>query len=466
MGFSSKTCPQTKFSHRLLIQNISTKNIAVIGDLILDEYTFGEISRISPEAPVPVMKISRRDWKLGGSGNVLLNLKALEMNCYAFGRIGNDRNGQMILSLLDGVVEDKELIQISNAVPTITKNRVVANNQQVVRLDDEKVEQLNAEEEKKVLDAFKNLLHNISAVILSDYGKGFLTRNLLQQIIELSRKANIPVIVDPKGRDFSIYSGATVITPNNKEAAAAAPLCTSLQSTAEKLLDDARLDFLMITRGQDGISYFARDTKRVSHEHYPIEAQSVIDVTGAGDTVVAVTAMCLANGIPHDFLCRYCNIAAGYVVAYFGAATISLGTLRDLVMPGTTTVDRDLKTVKNYIEKKKSADAKIVFTDLCQDFITPKELDTLRKAKEQGDVLIVGIHNDQSLQSSGKEKGPLMDEHQRLDLVNELRCVDLAFLMKEMSPLDSVRHLSPDLIIVNKEKAKAYDALPIPKLSL
>lgn len=315
-----------------MIDQFNSKTIAVVGDLILDEYTYGEVARISPEAPVPVLKITSRDYKLGGSGNVLLNLRALKMKCLAFGRIGGDVNGEKLKSMLNSAEVNAEGVIESESMPTITKNRVVASNQQVVRIDDEHIIPLHEDKENQVIERLTKQLDLIDAIVLSDYGKGFLTQSLISKVIDLANEKKIPVVVDPKSNDFGHYQGATVITPNAKEAKEAAPHSKGLEETAELLIGQADLKFLMITRGSEGISYFKKSSGELIHQHYPVVVKGVTDVTGAGDTVVAVTVMCLANQISHEQLCIACNLAAGYVVGFFGAQTISLEKLKSLML--------------------------------------------------------------------------------------------------------------------------------------
>lgn len=308
-------------------------HIAVLGDLVLDIYTFGEVDRISPEAPVPVLQVRRREQRLGGAGNVLLNLNDLEVHCTAFGRIGAGLNGKVVQSELRERDINSDALVINPELPTITKHRMVAQNQQLLRIDDEIIHPLSQEEEDSVMAGLEAIIDDLQAVVLSDYGKGFLTRSLTSRILDLCRERGVPTVVDPKGDDFSRYRKATVITPNFKEAKGAATRCRTLQEIAQHLLEDAQLDFLLITRSQDGISHFHLEGDDLEEQHYPVEVQEVIDVTGAGDTVVAVTALGLSLNWDRDTLCRACNLAGGHVVGHFGATTISRGTLEGLMAP-------------------------------------------------------------------------------------------------------------------------------------
>lgn len=313
-----------------LLASIRGKNIAVLGDLILDQYTFGEIQRISPEAPVPVVELKRTEYRPGGAGNVIANLRSLGMRCLAFGRVGVDEASARLKALFG--TEDLSGMVVSKKVPTTLKNRVIAQHQQIIRLDQETILELDPAEEDRVLKALERSLPSLDAVVLSDYGKGFLTSRVLSGAISAARRRGVPVVVDPKGADFRKYLGATVITPNRKEAFAASPLSASLDSAAEDIMSQAGLDFLMVTLSEDGIAMYEKTGKGISSRRFPVRVQEVMDVTGAGDTVVAVTAMCLANGLPRDFLCRLSNTAAGYVVGHFGAVSVDFGTLRKLAL--------------------------------------------------------------------------------------------------------------------------------------
>ena len=296
--------------------------VVVLGDLLLDMYTFGEISRISPEAPVPILEVRRREQRLGGSGNVVLNLCALEVECIPFGRIGQDLHGKVVRAELDKKSLRTDFLLESQTLPTITKHRMVARNQQVIRIDEEKIEALSQMEEDKVIQNFLSVVDDLDVVVLSDYGKGFLSDRLLKKVIQISREHLKPIVVDPKGCDFTRYRGATTITPNLKEAQFAAPRARELSEIAETLIEQADLQFLMMTRSEDGISHFKIHNGQLEHEQFPVQVQEVIDVTGAGDTVVAVTALALARHWDFRLMCQAANIAAGYVVGHFGAATM------------------------------------------------------------------------------------------------------------------------------------------------
>lgn len=306
---------------------IHSKKIAVFGDLILDQYTYGQVSRISQEAPVPVIEVEKKEQRLGGAGNVLLNLKALQMDCYVFGRIGLDKQGDFIMKRLQELsIEASGMIR-SETIATITKNRIVAANQQILRMDEECIEELTESECHEIKRKLKEIIEDLDAIVISDYGKGFLPKVLIKELIDMAKDKQLPVIVDPKGEDFSKYKGATVITPNYKESKLASPKKESIKEIALDLIEQAELSYLMITRSQDGLSLFRKVDGNFYQTDFPVRALEVRDVTGAGDTVVAVTAMGLANQLEHTVICQLCNLAGGEVVGHFGAATIPLDDL-------------------------------------------------------------------------------------------------------------------------------------------
>lgn len=308
--------------------------IAVLGDLILDQYTFGDISRVSHEAPVPVLEVKRREQKCGGAGNVALNLMSLDCDCIVFSRLSKDLFGKVLRSELKNCKANIGPV-IDSSLPTITKKRVIARNQQILHIDEGSVEHISPEQEQKIISSFLKEVDSLSAVILSDFGKGFLTDNLLKTIIRICNERSLQVIVAPKGHDFSRYRGVTTMTPNLNEAQLAAPHGRTLKEIAESLIQQADLDFLLLTRSEEGISHFHYHDGQLSHDHHPVHPQDITDVTGAGDTVVAVVALGLAMGWDPQTTCKACNLAAGHVVGQLGATTMPRTLLNELMASAT-----------------------------------------------------------------------------------------------------------------------------------
>jgi D-beta-D-heptose 7-phosphate kinase/D-beta-D-heptose 1-phosphate adenosyltransferase len=297
--------------------------VLLLGDFMLDQYTKGSVSRISPEAPVPVLKVEAEEASPGGAGNVALNLLALGASVITVGRRGNDEAGRVLLSFLQRAGADVHHLFIEEDYLTPIKNRLIAASQQLLRLDREKNVALGAVLEKKVMAKIPQLLETIHVVALSDYGKGFLSSSLIEKVIREAREKNIPVVVDPKGIDFSKYAGATLIKPNLSEAYAAAKLSLSepLEKVADILLEVTQAELLMVTRSEKGISCFDRKKKRFD---FPVKSKEVKDVTGAGDTVLAMVVFSIANQLEMSDAVHLANIAAGISVEHVGCVSISL----------------------------------------------------------------------------------------------------------------------------------------------
>jgi len=301
---------------------IASKRVLVIGDFLLDTYTKGHSGRISPEAPVAVVNVEEFEQKPGGAGNVVLNLVELGAKVTAVGRIGEDPSGSMIKDSLARENVDCCGLVVEKRYQTPVKNRIISESQQIVRVDYERLSVLKEQLEQEVIEMIPELASNVDAIAISDYGKGFLTRTLLQAMIEFGRDHSIPVITDPKGIDFSKYEGSTIIKPNLSEAVAVAggDANAPLDEIAKRVLEKSRSDYLIITRSKEGISLFSSEKR----EDYPVSVREVKDVTGAGDTVLAMLTYAIANGIPYGASCQLANIAAGVAIEHLGCARVKL----------------------------------------------------------------------------------------------------------------------------------------------
>lgn len=308
------------------LSRLKRVKVLVLGDLLLDTYTFGKVRRISPEAPVAVVHVQKEEYRPGGSGNVALNLASLGAEVVLVGRVGKDRGGEQLCQALqtEGLMTQWVVAQDPYCTPV--KNRVIADNQQVVRVDYEQVIPLSEPLEQMIIESLPYLLEGIKVVALSDYGKGFLTPTLISAVIHYAREQGILIITDPKGQDFSKYQGTTIIKPNLGEAYAAVGLTpqASLDLAARKVLEISQADLLMVTRSEAGISLFHRSGDR---QDFPVHVRQVKDVTGAGDTVLAMLAYALANELSYEEAAQLCNIAAGIAIEQVGCARVSLGDL-------------------------------------------------------------------------------------------------------------------------------------------
>lgn len=298
----------------------------VIGDFLLDTYTTGRVKRISPEAPVPVMEVLKQESRPGGAGNVALNLMALGAKVFTVGRIGSDSAGEQLKKTLSPVGIDSQGLLIDANYKTPVKNRLIADSQQLLRVDLETIIPIAADFEKLVLNQLKNILPQVQVVAISDYGKGFLTSSLIQQTIALARSFQVPVVVDPKGSDFAKYQGATIIKPNLSEAYAAAQLGAqaTLEAVAQRILEISNAELLLITRSEAGISLFDCSFARTD---FPVRSREVKDVTGAGDTVLAIICAAIGNGLDIHSAAQLANIAAGIAIERVGCAQVTISDL-------------------------------------------------------------------------------------------------------------------------------------------
>jgi D-glycero-beta-D-manno-heptose-7-phosphate kinase len=305
--------------------------IMVLGDFFLDTYTIGDVQRISPEAPVPVLLVKKENSIAGGAGNVVLNIQSLGSTSVTFGRIGNDIPGKKLQqSLIESGADIAGLICEEN-YSTPVKNRILADNQQIIRVDHEEITPLSSSLEEKILSIAIAELKNVSCVIISDYAKGFLSDNLLSTIIHEANKAKLPIIVDPKGSRFAKYRGCSIIKPNHKEAVEAAklPAGYSLDDIAAKLIEITDTTHLIITQSSKGIALY---NKKCEKQEFQVRAREVKDVTGAGDTVLATMAIAISSGLSIEKAIRLSNITAGIAVEHIGCAKITLSDLANQLL--------------------------------------------------------------------------------------------------------------------------------------
>lgn len=308
------------------------KKVLVVGDFMLDVYTLGRVERISPEAPVPILHVTEERRLPGGAGNTVLNLVSLGMEVIPFGRLGEDMGGAYFLQTFEEEGIEQQGIFKDPTYQTPIKNRLMASGQQLGRVDYEQTHPLSESLQKEMLRQLPTLLEGITIVAISDYAKGLLTPSFLRELIDHSRARGIPVIVDPKGRDFLRYRGATILKPNLSEALAGAglPPEATFDEVGQKILKDTSIETLLITRSKEGISFFQRDIRK----DFPAYVREIKDVTGAGDTVLAVITAALANSLSFDEAIPLSNIAAGLAIEQLGCARISQSALQTRFQEG------------------------------------------------------------------------------------------------------------------------------------
>jgi D-beta-D-heptose 7-phosphate kinase/D-beta-D-heptose 1-phosphate adenosyltransferase len=426
------------------LPDFSRARVLVVGDLMLDRYWHGDTSRISPEAPVPVVLVGDAEQRPGGAGNVALNLAALGAQATLIGLTGRDEAADVLERLLEstGVACSFERLE---GFPTITKLRVVSRHQQLIRLDFE--DGFPAGEAEKLIARFERQVQDTDVVVLSDYGKGTLRH--VGRLIAIARAAGKPVLIDPKGKDFGKYAGATLITPNMSEFEAVAGICTEdaeLEARAEELRRRHDLDALLVTRSEKGMSLFRPDHAPV---HLPTHAREVFDVTGAGDTVISTLAAALAAGEDLHTATALSNVAAGVVVGKLGTATVSVTELRQalrqqqLIARGVVDEDRLVALV----QEARANGERVVMTNGCFDILHAGHVTYLAQAAEMGDRLIVAVNDDASVSRLKGPERPINPVDQRMTVLAALQSVDWVVPFSEDTPERLICKILPDILI-------------------
>lgn len=423
------------------------QSVLIAGDIMVDKYILGTVERISPEAPVPVLLQNEVKCRLGGAGNVIANVTSLGAKVRALVRVGKDAGGEFIRKSLRSLDVDDRYIVTSGR--TIVKTRVAACNQQFMRIDEELIVSLSKQEIEQITQDIDTILQDITVVIISDYAKGFITEQLSQLIIQAARKRGIPVLVDPKGKDASKYKGATAVTPNSKEfldltGLATMPTEDGIEASALRLCHRNDLCYLIFTRSEKGISVI--DAAAGKKEDYPAVVKEVVDVTGAGDTVVASIALAMGAGADISECVQIANIAASIVISRFGAAQVSIEEL-DQVMEPPLKKPYDLDTVIEQLECAKDCGKRVVFTNGCFDLVHAGHISSFRQAKSFGDVLVVGVNSDESVRRLKGKTRPIVDLKNRMALLSAIECVDFVVPFYEDTPQALIERIRPDVLV-------------------
>lgn len=428
----------------LSIPQFDQAKVLVVGDVMLDRYWSGPTSRISPEAPVPVVKVSDIEDRAGGAGNVALNIASLNAYAGLLGLVGQDNNAQ---ALADSLTHDRIQTQFSylKSHPTITKLRVLSRHQQLIRLDFE--ESFGDVDNSDMLKQYQTLLPDYDVIILSDYGKGALHN--VESFIELGRKAGKTVLVDPKGTDFSKYRGASLITPNMAEFEGVVGDCKDEADVVSKgfaLLDELDLQALLVTRSEKGMTLFQKNQQPV---HLAATAQEVYDVTGAGDTVISVLASALAAGQSYAQATALANTAAALVVAKLGTATVSVAELRQAAKADAVAHDGivEEEQLKQIIVSAKAEGETLVMTNGCFDILHPGHVSYLKAAKSLGDKLIVAVNTDESVRRLKGPDRPINSTEHRMDVLAGLSSVDYVVPFSEDTPQRLIANLLPNILV-------------------
>ncbi|HHY27000.1 MAG TPA: D-glycero-beta-D-manno-heptose 1-phosphate adenylyltransferase [Desulfitobacterium dehalogenans] len=425
--------------------------VLIIGDMMLDKYIIGTVDRISPEAPIPVLRQTEVRRKLGGSGNVILNVASLGARVRVVGRIGNDSEGLFFRETVRELgVDDRYLFESGN---TIVKTRVAAQNQQFIRIDEETIAAPSEDNKYEISAQIDKILQDITVVIISDYAKGFVSEDIAQVIIEAAKTRKIPVLVDPKGKSASKYKGATVITPNNKEfvdltGLASVPNEENVKIQALRLCEENEYDYLIFTRSEKGISII--DHANGTKTDYPAIVKEVVDVTGAGDTVVSVIALAMAAGFDMDKCAELANLSASIVISKFGAAQTTIEELT-AALNGNSASMASIGVLLHQLDILRRQGKRIVFTNGCFDLVHAGHISSFKQAREFGDVLVVGINSDKSIRRIKGESRPIVELPHRISLLSAIRYVDYVIPFEEDTPQSLIEQIKPDVLVKGKD---------------
>ncbi len=440
------------------LADLARPRILIVGDLILDRYVAGDVGRISPEAPIPVLNARHVEERLGGAGNVAVNLRAMEADVEVIGVVGRDERGERFLGMLASIGVDTSKSVVCEGRPTTQKTRLTSGGQQMIRIDWEEAAPIPQAIVDEIAAALPGRIAAARAVVLSDYGKGVLTPAILKMAIEAARAAGVPVLVDPKGNDYRRYHGATLLTPNKKEAEEA--LGRKLSQLADvpaavaELIELAGLAAAVVTLGPDGM-YFRSDDDRIGacEGRVPAMARAVFDVTGAGDTVISHLALGLAAGVGLETAVHLANRAAGIVVGRRGAASVTRDELRAALgerRDGSGHVlERD--ELPALLAEWRAEGKRVVFTNGCFDILHAGHVDYLRTARSRGDVLIVGVNDDASIRRLKGEERPFNPLADRMTVLAALEMVDAVVPFAEDTPLEIVRAITPDVLVKGQD---------------
>ena len=434
--------------HRFVAEH---RTALVIGDLMLDRYLIGEVERISPEAPVPVVLLKQENERAGGAANVAANLSLLGIRTTMAGIIGDDAEGRALLDMLRELNIDSAIVT-SQQRPTVTKTRILGGHQQMMRLDKESRLAFTESENNALHEQVSQAIaQKPDVIILSDYAKGVLSDALCQAVIAQAKALGIPVLVDPKGRDYTKYQGATALTPNKKETSEACGVdamdTDRLLQAAADLRDRLGLAFLAVTRGEEGISLLEQNETI----HIPAAAKQVFDVSGAGDTVIATLAAGLVHGLSHRQAFELANIAAGIVVGKVGTVPVNREELLAELISQDSVEQADkiceLETLLGRVRQWRQQKKRIVFTNGCFDLLHAGHVTYLEAARKTGDKLILGLNTDRSVSALKGPNRPVIHEADRARVLAALEAVDAVILFDEDTPLQLIDAIRPDVIV-------------------
>lgn len=431
-------------------QEWPTKRLMVLGDVMLDKYIWGDVGRISPEAPVPVLRVTHASHQPGGAANVAMNLAKLGAAVSLVGFTGGDADERLLAESVKPHGIDAAFVGCAG-FPTVTKTRIVGARQQMLRLDSENLGQRQRADHNRLLECALAELPKCDAVVLSDYAKGVLTPELCQAVIRAARQREIPVLVDPKTADFIRYKGATTVCPNLNELSVASREesrnLEAMLTAGERMVTDFDLEYLTVTLSEKGIAVLRPGNRFLA----PAQARQVFDVSGAGDTVIAVLALCLASGLSIEPSVQLANIAAGIVVGKVGTVPVEKHELLAALAPDIALHAEDKVLTREELTRRvavwRANGESVVFTNGCFDLIHVGHITVLEQARRLGDRLIVAINSDESVSCLKGPNRPVVGENERARVLAALAAVDAVTIFGEATPLELIVATRPDVIV-------------------
>jgi D-beta-D-heptose 7-phosphate kinase/D-beta-D-heptose 1-phosphate adenosyltransferase len=443
------------FDFDALAHAITGQTVLCVGDLMLDEFVYGEVSRISPEAPAPVIAVQRSETNIGGAGNVACNIASLGGRCIFAGLIGEDEAGAKLKDLLSQQRQIESVLVCDPTRPTTRKVRFVSEHfsTHMLRADWELAAPAAAGIEQKLIDAILPLVPRADIVLLSDYAKGVLTARVIRNLIDAARKLGKRVIVDPKSANFAIYRGATLLTPNRREFAEAtrsrADTDKSIADAAQDAMQLADCEAMLVTQSEHGMTLVTRKGEAI---HVPALPVRVRDVSGAGDTVAAALALTLAAGADWETTLRMANAAAAVAVGKKGTAIVTPAELRRKILPhASLAAEEKIVAVGDdldaHLGQWRKQQLRIGFTNGCFDILHPGHVKVLTAARGACDRLIVGLNSDASAKRLKGEGRPVQDERARAEVLAALEAVDLVAIFDEDTPIDLIAKVKPSVLV-------------------
>ncbi|MHC4289267.1 MAG: D-glycero-beta-D-manno-heptose 1-phosphate adenylyltransferase [Planctomycetota bacterium] len=445
------------------VTHLGSPKVLLVGDFMLDSYIYGDALRISPEAPVQVLKVVRREYAGGGASSVAADVTTLGAQCFCIGAVGDDANAVTLTDILKNMGAQTDGIIKVDGRPTITKERIVGlaqhrHRQQLLRVDDECTDPLSQENYDRLLEIYQQQLPQCDIICLQDYHKGLLAPTFCQQLITLAREAGKKVLVDPPAHpDYSKFSGATLITPNRKETSEAVGFGIETIADAEKaslqLRKQLKLDAVVITLDKEGAYLRTQD----SAKQLSILPRTVYDVTGAGDMMLAMLAVALAAGQDAETALQLANIASGLEVEKFGVATVSVDEIVNEIISshqGKTGKIHDAEELVKLLDYHRQQKETIVFTNGCFDVLHRGHIEYLQFCKKQGDIVVLGLNSDASVRQLKGPERPVNNQHDRAAVLSAMECVDYIAIFDELDPLELIKKVRPDVLVKGADWAE------------